>query len=164
MAALEAVATSCCSTGATCPDKSSEERICPSKLLEVTALQSKTMEDEVQEAATTTQNTVLGESALAGSQAAASSNGQPEEAGADSTTPTTAADTELEGLAFSSAITELGYALEAVSTLIFEIQVRVLLCLLCNGGTKPLSRRAILRETSNLNRVIPRPYKTGDTP
>lgn len=39
-------------------------------------------------------------------------------------TPTEGADTELEGLALSSDITELAYALEAVSTLIFEIQVR----------------------------------------
>lgn len=49
------------------------------------------------------------------------------------TTSTVAADPELEGLALSSDITELGYALEAVSTRIFEIQVRALLCfaLLC---------------------------------
>lgn len=50
-------------------------------------------------------------------------NGDKEKA-AEAKEPAMTADIELQGLALSSAITELGYALEAVSTLIFEIQVR----------------------------------------
>ena len=59
------------------------------------------------------------DSMSAGPQARPSS-GEAEEAKAQAEI----VDTELEGLALSSDVTELAYTLEGVSTLIFEIQVR----------------------------------------
>lgn len=101
------------------------------------------MEDKLQAPALAAEVAADQESMSAGSQAAAA-NGQSEAEAAKATTPTTTADIELEGLALSSSITELVYALEAVSTLIFEIQVGVLLCsaCLCNGGTRLSSRNS----------------------
>lgn len=61
---------------------------------------------------------------------AVQANSRQQEA-AEASSPTEAADKELEGLAITSSIAELGYALENVSTLIFEIQVR---SATCNSG------------------------------
>lgn len=63
----------------------------------------------------------------------------------EASSPGAAADPELEGLALTSSITELAYALEAVSTLIFEIQV----CLLHQSCACSVAHNGIRRATGD---------------